>query len=570
VGVEWAVFLLGVAYLGVALASQVAGTSARARSREERVVTRLVAVGTVVLFVFFPFGLMQNHYIPMTTRLHMMDGSRLVAMREGRTETAIYLRSDLWEQPRHFRLITNGFAMSASVLRSERYMSLFAYWPAALHPEPKRALLISYGVGITAKALTHIDALEQIDVVDISESVLELNKEVGMFPEGHPLDDPRVRVHIEDGRFYLQTTVERYDIITAEPPPPKNAGIVNLYTREYFQLLHDKLAAGGLATYWLPVYQMGVDEAKAVSGAFCEAFADCSLWTGAGTEWMLVGSRGEPEAVSGAQFASAWTRPGISRGLATIGVEHPGQLGATFLGDARFLEEWVGDVPVLEDNYPHRISSRIQYHGADFYPAMEEYGRVMDVGGAEKRFYQSEWIERHWPDDARAASRDFFRFQGILNRQFESGATTLAELEEVLLDSRLRALPLILLNTNDHDLAIAERAAAAGVEDPGVHYFLAARAFSRRHYRDAVAELERALSLDPGSIQLAQYRIFALSMDRDDRALEAAEALRARTPPGSGLPGFWEWYDSASESSAGSESSVASPQSPAASSSMPR
>lgn len=245
----------------------------------------------------------------------------------------------------------------------------------------------------------------------------------------------------------------------------------------------------------------------------------------------------------------SWTRPIVRHTfslLAVIGVEHPGQLGTLFLGDAAFLEDWIGDVAVLEDNYPHRISSRIQYHGTDFYPAMEEYERVMAIDGGEKRFYESEWVERYWPEGARAASREYFRLQGVLNRYFEGGATTLAELDDALTTSMLRALPLILLNTNDHDLAIAERAAAAGVQDPGIHYFRAARGFSHRRYREAVVDLERALSLDPGAIELAQYRIFALMMDRDEeRAAEGADALRIRAPAGSGLPGFWEWYSAA-------------------------
>jgi tetratricopeptide (TPR) repeat protein len=143
---------------------------------------------------------------------------------------------------------------------------------------------------------------------------------------------------------------------------------------------------------------------------------------------------------------------------------------------------------------------------------------------------------------AREESREFFRFQGVLNRHFEGEETTLAELDEALVETGLRALPLILLNTNDHELAIADRAAAAGVQDPSIDYFRAARALSLRQYRDAVTDLERALSLDPGAIELAQYRIFALRMDGDERAAEAADALRSRTAAGSGLPGFWEWY----------------------------
>ena len=43
-----------------------------------------------------------------------------------------------------------------------------------------------------------------------------------------------VTVHVEDGRHFLETRQQRYDLITGEPPPPKVAGIVNLFTKEYF------------------------------------------------------------------------------------------------------------------------------------------------------------------------------------------------------------------------------------------------------------------------------------------------------------------------------------------------
>ena len=122
------------------------------------------------------------------------------------------------------------------------------------HPRPRSALLISYGVGTTAKALVDTRELETIDVVDVSRDVLELNRIVWDDPADYPLADPRVRVHIEDGRQFLQTTAQRFDLITGEPPPPKNAGIVSLYTREFFALVRDRLEEGGIASYWLPVH----------------------------------------------------------------------------------------------------------------------------------------------------------------------------------------------------------------------------------------------------------------------------------------------------------------------------
>src|SRR5207244_9155885 len=137
---------------------------------------------------------------------------------------------------------------------------------------------ISYGVGITAHTLTQARQLDSIDVVDISKSILDLSSIV--WPgSANPLADRRVHAHIEDGRFFLLTTPRRFDLITAEPPPPKTAGIVNLYTREYFELMRDRLSDRGIASYWLPIYQLSDSDAKAIIGAFCGAFSDCSLWS---------------------------------------------------------------------------------------------------------------------------------------------------------------------------------------------------------------------------------------------------------------------------------------------------
>ncbi len=197
-GVEKALFLLALAYGAIAFLALRAGVFDGQRSPAEVTGLRVAGVLAVLLFAFFPFGRFREHYLPLVVWPHTLDGSKQVALREGPTETAVYLRNDFFEEPRYFRLITDGYAMSASTLRSKRYMSLFAYWPAAFHTAPRKALLISYGVGITAKALTEIEELESIDVVDISKNVVELSREVGIFPEEHPLDDPRVAVHIEE------------------------------------------------------------------------------------------------------------------------------------------------------------------------------------------------------------------------------------------------------------------------------------------------------------------------------------------------------------------------------------
>jgi predicted membrane-bound spermidine synthase len=542
IGVERSFFVLGAGYGLVALASLEAGTTAR--TKEERVFLALAAAAVGLLFFFFPFGLMRNHFLPLIIEPHVTDGARIIAMREGRTETALYLRADLWDQPRYFRLVTNGYSMSASTLRSQRYMRLYAYWPLVFHPGPKKALLISYGLGVTARALTEIDSLESIDVVDISSDVFELSREVGMFSGAHPLDDPRVNEHVEDGRFFLKTSSERFDVITAEPPPPKNAGIGALYSAEYFELVRDRLAEGGVATYWLPVYQLTVRESKAIARAFCRAFPDCTLWSGAGLEWMLVGIRGELPEPSPESFERSWSGEPLRERFVEVGLERPGQLGASFLGDASFLDAWFGDVLALEDDYPHRVSPRLVLRPEDAAEATRDYGRILDADGARRRFLESDWIERNWPAAWRDAAASDFRHQDDLNRYFERERVTVSDLVRSLTESDLVTLPLFLLNMTYQETEAAERAFEEGVVDAGLEYCRAAGSIASRDYRGALVPVERALRLDPESVHLAQYRVLVLELSGDRaRAREAASRLRSRASPESGLAGFWEWYD---------------------------
>jgi hypothetical protein len=423
-------------------------------------------------------------------------------------------------------------------------MKLFAYWSAALNPSAERALLISYGVGNTAKALTEMPSLESIDIVDISRDLFELNQIVSPFPQDHPLHDPRVRVHIEDGRFFLQTTDSKFDLITGEPPPPKNAGVVNLYSQEYFQLIYDRLAPGGVANYWLPVYQMTLQETRAIVKAFCLAFSDCSLWTGAGTEWILAGTRDLTGPVEEEDFRRPWEDSNMGPHLRSIGVETPEQLGALFLGDAKLLTEWIENVEPLEDNYPHRISPRMLYGPEEMARRMEEYHKLMDVQATQSRFRESDFIRQLWPPEIRESTLNYFAHQDVVNRYFLQ-RTGIRDLYNVLAASSLRSLPLLLMGGDPAYRPILEKAIESGTNDAGLYFMLAGVAMSDRDYLRAVEYFEQALSIDPGSAELARYQILALLLAGDRAAAKtAAQALRSNDLPEHD-PWFWSWLQNA-------------------------
>ena len=108
------------------------------------------------------------------------------------------------------------------------------------------------------------------------------------------LEDPRVRVIPTDGRNYILATPKFYDVITAEPSNPWIAGIANLYTREFYQVIRSKIKDDGVFAQWFHNYSMSPDDFRMVFRTFAEAFPYVSLWSMKESDFLLLGSKKEP------------------------------------------------------------------------------------------------------------------------------------------------------------------------------------------------------------------------------------------------------------------------------------
>jgi spermidine synthase len=531
-GMERSFFVLAVAYGGVAVLLWPAGGAGTARPRAERLLLGTAVAGFAVFMALFPFGLMNKRYIGRVVQRYAGDGSRPVALAEGLTETVLIMERDVLDRPVSYRLITNGFSMSGTGMMSDRYMKLFVYWPVAVHPRVERALLISYGAGTTARALSDTRGLKSIDVVDISREILGMAPVLFPPPGRTPLQDPRVRVHVEDGRFFLASTERRFDLITAEPPPPKNAGIVNLYSREYFDLVRGRLAEGGVTTHWLPVFSLQPGDSLSIIKAFCAVFEDCSLWSGMGANWMLVGSRGGFPSVTEEHFGRQWQDPAVAPNLRAEGLESPEMLGGTFIGDAPFLDELTRDVAPVVDDRPHRISSE----PADQAVNLPYYRSVADADAARRRFETSALIGRYWPPALRARSAGAFEQQRMLNATFLAQPPLHERLEMLhgaLTRTSLRTLPLWIMDTQEPEVRLAAAAGAAGANGSMVQFLLAADALARRDYAEAAGRLGSVRARNPGSARIAGLRVMALGLAgaSSEASTETAAACDGRPSP---------------------------------------
>ena len=543
IGMERAFFVLAAVYgvIGL-LATTDTLEGVRTAAGAVFVVAAITAAAVVVRF---PFGLMAGNYFARAAQLYASDGSQVVATREGRTET-IFLMQKLWlGHPLYNRLVTNGFSMSGTHLPGKRYMRSFAYWPMLLHETPlRRALVICYGVGVTAGAVTDIRSIESIDVVEISSDIVAMSDRIYP-PDQQPLRDPRVRLHIEDGRFFLQATTMRFDLITGEPPPPLTPGTVNLYTREYFQLLHDRLADGGMATYWLPVAGRGEYDIKAIIRAFCDVFEDCSLWNGTPLDWMLVGGRHAVGPVPASNFSNPWNDPVVWPHLREIGFELPQQVGAAFLGDASYLRALTASTTPLADNYPHRLRplpARLSLTDQRRPPdrgVTDVIEGVLDSSRARDAFERSAFIRGRWPRQLAEQTLPYFDDQRILNELLVEGANPLRRIEQLhalLTQTSLRRLPLWELGSDDVQQTIAE----SGNDASGsVEYVFGVRALVARNYPAAAVSF--AESARRGLRNRTLHPLLAYAWCLSGELDKARDLAGSAQPHDDDERHFWTW-----------------------------
>jgi predicted membrane-bound spermidine synthase len=153
-----------------------------------------------------------------------------------------------------FRLSVNGKGNSRMPYGSVH--TLLGAMPATVHPAPADVAVVGLGSGDTAWAAACRHDTRSLTVFEISAPQPRiLWRLVGLVDLGdtrHLLQDPRLRVRIEDGRKALEAGEDTYDLIETDATWPETSGSGNLYSVEFFRAASRRLRPGGVMCTWAP------------------------------------------------------------------------------------------------------------------------------------------------------------------------------------------------------------------------------------------------------------------------------------------------------------------------------
>jgi spermidine synthase len=159
-----------------------------------------------------------------------------------------------------------------------------------IHPNPRRVLVIGLGTGSTAGWLAKVPSVERVDVVELEPAIEHVARVCSKINQD-VLKNPKVHLVIGDGREFLLTTANDYDLIFSEPSNPYRVGVASLFSQDFYQAVRKRLRPGGLLLQWLQGYEVDSQLVRTAYATLGSVFPAVESWQVHRADLLLTAGR---------------------------------------------------------------------------------------------------------------------------------------------------------------------------------------------------------------------------------------------------------------------------------------
>ena len=248
-------------------------------------------------------------------------GVRLLELNEGQAQHSVY-------DPR-------------SVLTGDVWDGHLVLPFTALGRPPRRVAILGNAAGTTARAYERFFPSTRVDGVEIDAELSEMGRRL------FEMDNPRLRLHHEDARPFLRRVDASYDVISVDAYRQPYIPFY-LTTREFFELVRDRLASGGVVIVNAGHPEGQDDLEKVLSATMADVFPHVLRDPIEPTNTLIVASR---QPLSAARLRAAVPR--LPKGLRETASAAADRLGPRLRGgsvytDDRAPVEWLIDKSIVD------------------------------------------------------------------------------------------------------------------------------------------------------------------------------------------------------------------------------
>ena len=227
---------------------------------------------------------------------------------------------------------------------------VIAHLPLLLHPRPKRALVVGFGMGLTSHSITQHGV--KVDAVELSSGVISAAQKHFTHINGKVFENPLFNYRLNDGRNHILMTKTKYDMIsTGIIHPLVSAGSSNIYTADFYRLCRRILSEDGIMCQWVPLHRLPEAHYKMIVRTFIEIFPHTTLWYKYTPDFVILIGTLEPLRIDYKNFIERAQIASIREGLAADDLDGMSLLDSFMMGPEN-VREYAGVGPIHTDNRP--------------------------------------------------------------------------------------------------------------------------------------------------------------------------------------------------------------------------
>lgn len=160
-------------------------------------------------------------------------------------EQSAFQLVQVYENPAFGKVLVLDGLTQTSERDEFTYHEMLVHTPMALHPEPKRVLIIGGGDGGTLRHVLMHSSVERALMIEIDGAVTAVCRKLMPSIGGDCWDDPRAEVRFEDGISFTAETEETFDVIIIDSSDPVGPG-EGLFTTKFYGDARKRLNPGGV------------------------------------------------------------------------------------------------------------------------------------------------------------------------------------------------------------------------------------------------------------------------------------------------------------------------------------
>ncbi len=227
---------------------------------------------------------------------------------------------------------------------------VIAHLPLLLHPNPKRALVVGFGMGLTSHSITQHGV--QVDAIELSKGVISAAREHFKHVNGNIFENRLFNYKVNDGRNHILMTQKKYDMIsTGIIHPLVSAGSSNIYTADFYRLCRRILSEDGVMCQWVPLHRLPEAHYKTIIRTFINVFPNTTLWYKYTPDFVILIGTHKRLSIDYEDFMKRSRIPSIREGLAADDLDGMSLLDSFMMGPEA-VREYAGVGPIHTDDRP--------------------------------------------------------------------------------------------------------------------------------------------------------------------------------------------------------------------------